>query len=114
MIDAGMNDLIRPALYQAHHRIVPLEQGEGPLVDYRVVGPVCESSDDFGLHALPAKVPSWVALLDAGAYGYTMASQYNGRALAAEVFLESGRVVAEKPRSSWKAWVDERLAFRTR
>jgi diaminopimelate decarboxylase len=109
MIDAGMNDLIRPALYQARHRIVPLELQDGPSVPWRVVGPVCESSDDFGEHDLPSTPPREVAILDAGAYGFTMASCYNGRALPAEIFVEGGRITKVKPRASDDAWVRDRL-----
>jgi diaminopimelate decarboxylase len=110
MIDAGMNDLIRPALYQARHRIVALDgdAGEGEAAAWRVVGPVCESSDDFGEHLLPAKPPAAVAILDAGAYGYTMASQYNGRQLPVEVFLRGGCVVGATARASLDAWAAER------
>jgi diaminopimelate decarboxylase len=111
MIDAGMNDLIRPALYGARHRIVPLDGEGGDLVEWRVVGPCCESSDDFGTHVLPAAPPWGVALLDAGAYGYTMASRYNGRPLPAEVFLKGGRIVAVRERKSRGAWVEERLGI---
>jgi diaminopimelate decarboxylase len=91
-IDAGMNDLIRPALYQAHHRIVPV-RGEATPVPWRVAGPVCESSDDFGTHPLPDPPPDLVAIREAGAYGRSMASTYNARPLAPEVFLRGGRVV---------------------
>jgi diaminopimelate decarboxylase len=108
MIDAGMNDLLRPALYQARHRIVALDGASGQPASFRVVGPVCESSDDFGIHSLPDPAPSFVAILDAGAYGYTMASGYNGRALPAEVFLEGGRVVDVRARGSVGRWVIER------
>jgi diaminopimelate decarboxylase len=111
MIDAGMNDLLRPALYQARHRIVPLE-GEvtaGDAVAWRVVGPVCESSDDFGEHPLPLEPPGAMAILDAGAYGYTMASAYNGRQLPVEVFVRGGRIVAQTQRASVAAWVAERV-----
>jgi diaminopimelate decarboxylase len=111
LVDAGMNDLIRPALYQARHRIVALAAPAGPLVAWRVVGPVCESSDDFGEHDLPARAPALVAILDAGAYGYTMASRYNGRALPAEVFLRAGKIVARVPRAPRHAWVDERATI---
>jgi len=110
MIDAGMNDLMRPALYQSNHRVVPLEHAPGPSAGVRVVGPVCESSDDFGLHDLPVAPFAHVALLDAGAYGYSMASRYNGRALAAEIFVRGGAVVAAKERAPVHAWADERLA----
>jgi diaminopimelate decarboxylase len=109
MIDAGMNDLLRPALYQACHRIVPLS-GEAPAaaIPWRVVGPVCESSDDFGEHLLPRDPPGQVAILDAGAYGYVMASHYNGRQLPAEVFLRDGRVVGRTLQASPEAWAEAR------
>jgi diaminopimelate decarboxylase len=123
MIDAGMNDLMRPALYQARHRVVPvLLAEESKLLPFRVVGPVCESSDDFGVHDLPAVAiastssaplssPSSieeVALLDAGAYGYSMASRYNGRPLPAEVFLRGGLVAQVHARKPITDWVDDR------
>lgn len=115
MIDAGMNDLLRPALYQACHRVVPADRGEKPrdFALFRVVGPVCESSDDFGEHELPLPLPALVALLDAGAYGYTMASRYNGRPLPAEVFLGGGRVVALETRRPIEAWAAERIGTGT-
>jgi diaminopimelate decarboxylase len=111
MIDAGMNDLVRPALYQARHRIVPLDR-EVPAdaIPWRVVGPVCESSDDFGEHLLPEQPPEAVAILDAGAYGYTMASRYNGRQAPAEVFVRAGRVVGTVARGSVEDWVRERAS----
>lgn len=108
MIDAGMNDLMRPALYQARHRIVPLQLRDAPTLPYRVVGPVCESSDDFGVHELAAGVET-VAILDAGAYGYSMASRYNGRPLPAEVFLKGGAIVHVNPRRPLTDWVEDRL-----
>lgn len=109
MVDAGMNDLLRPALYQARHRIVPIHYRTGTrLVPWRVVGPVCESSDDFGTHDLPEEAATEVAILDAGAYGYSMASRYNGRALPAEVFLRGGSVASVSLRKSVSDWVDDR------
>jgi diaminopimelate decarboxylase len=116
MIDAGMNDLLRPALYQAWHRIVPLVDARlaaagassAITTEWRVVGPVCESSDDFGFHALPVTPPEFVAILDAGAYGYTMASAYNGRSLPVEIFLDGGKVTDRRERGSVEAWVHER------
>jgi diaminopimelate decarboxylase len=109
MIDAGMNDLIRPALYQAKHRVVAIGAPESAKTSaWRVVGPICESSDDFGAHDLPDEGFDTVALLDAGAYGYTMASRYNGRALASEIFTRAGRVVSTSPRAPMVAWSDER------
>jgi diaminopimelate decarboxylase len=110
MIDAGMNDLVRPALYQARHRIVPLDRdaADTESVAWRVVGPVCESSDDFGEHLLPRLPSDAVAILDAGAYGYTMASEYNGRQLPVEAFIRAGRIVSRTERNSVEAWAEER------
>ena len=110
MIDAGMNDLMRPALYQARHRIVPLESEsvKGEAVAWHVVGPVCESSDDFGEHLLPRYPPRVVAILDAGAYGYTMASRYNGRQMPVEVFLRGGEIVGKTERATPESWAVER------
>ncbi len=110
IIDAGMNDLIRPALYQARHRIVPIDDHNGPTESWVVVGPVCESSDDFGAHELPSKAPSAVAILDAGAYGFTMASQYNGRALPDELFISNGAVVAVLRGRTSAEWAASRFA----
>jgi diaminopimelate decarboxylase len=98
LIDAGMNDLIRPALYQARHRIVALDARAEGNTAWRVVGPVCESSDDFGEHAFADAPPEYVAILDAGAYGYTMASEYNGRQLPVEAFIRGGAIVARTER----------------
>lgn len=109
-IDAGMNDLIRPALYGALHRIEPADEappGEGAPA-WRVVGPVCESSDDFGEHRFAEPPPARVVIRDAGAYGFTMASQYNGRALPTEVFVEGGRVVLSHRARSADDWVADR------
>lgn len=75
----------------------------------RVVGPVCESSDDFGLHELPGKQPDFVAILDAGAYGFTMASQYNGRAIPKEVFVRGGQVTHTSAGISREEWIRSRL-----
>lgn len=109
MIDAGMNDLIRPALYSAHHRIEPLEFTPGPL-SYRVVGPVCESSDDFGEHPIGDHLPEFVAIRDAGAYGFVMAGQYNGRAMPSEVFVAGGEITSVSTGPSRDDWVTKRLS----
>jgi diaminopimelate decarboxylase len=89
--DAGMNDLIRPSLYQAHHEIWPVKQGKvGAKVD--VVGPVCESGDFFARdRAMAAVKPGdLVLILDAGAYGMSLSSNYNSRPRPAEVLVEGG------------------------
>jgi diaminopimelate decarboxylase len=108
IVDAGMNDLIRPALYAAHHRIEPLDRLPGGS-SWRVVGPVCESSDDFGLHPLGETLPTDVVIRDAGAYGYAMASEYNGRAVPSEVFVSQGRVASVSRTPGVEAWVRSRL-----
>jgi diaminopimelate decarboxylase len=111
MIDAGMNDLLRPALYGAKHRVEPLahEPSASGVSEWRVVGPVCESSDDFGAHPLGAQAPEAVVIRDAGAYSFTMASEYNGRALASEVFVRGGQIVSSSPSPGAAAWVKRRL-----
>jgi diaminopimelate decarboxylase len=88
--DAAMNDLIRPALYQAHHEILPVRQGRGVTAKVDVVGPICESGDFFAHdREMPrVKAGELVLLLDAGAYGMSQASNYNTRARAAEVLVD--------------------------
>jgi diaminopimelate decarboxylase len=90
--DAGMNDLIRPALYQAHHEIWPVLLGERETFTADIVGPVCESGDFFAHDRTMPQVAAGelVALLDAGAYGMSLASNYNSRGRAAEVMVERG------------------------
>lgn len=110
MIDAGMNDLIRPALYKAHHRVEALEgKTSTSRAAFRVVGPVCESSDDFGTHELPDPPPARVVLRDAGAYGFTMASQYNGRPLPTEIFLRGGQMTSVIRAADPERWVESRI-----
>jgi diaminopimelate decarboxylase len=75
-----------------------------------VVGPICESSDDFGSYELPVEPPpAQVVIRDAGAYGFTMASNYNGRPLPAEVFVSEGRVAEVFARSGPDVWLASRL-----
>ena len=91
--DAAMNDLIRPALYQAHHEIVPVRPRAGKAQIVDVVGPVCESGDFFARDRklAPVEPGDLVALLDAGAYGMAQSSNYNSRPRAAEVLIEGAR-----------------------
>jgi diaminopimelate decarboxylase len=91
--DAAMNDLIRPALYQAHHEIVPVRPRAGKAQVVDVVGPVCESGDFFARDRKlpPVKPGDLVALLDAGAYGMAQSSNYNTRPRAAEVLVEGAK-----------------------
>ena len=90
VLDAGMSELMRPALYGAYHRIVLVEPSDTEPVACDVVGPLCESSDVFGVgRVLPLPtVGTVVALLDAGAYGSAMASNYNRHAMPAEVMVD--------------------------
>ena len=88
--DAAMNDLIRPALYQAHHEIVPVRPCAGKAVTVDVVGPVCETGDFFARDRklAPVEPGDLMALLDAGAYGMAESSNYNTRLRPAEVLVE--------------------------
>jgi len=91
IIDAGMTELLRPALYGAYHRIEPVSPRAGALRQYEVVGPVCESSDVVGRdrELPPLQAGDLVAIMDAGAYGFAMASNYNRRPLPAEVLVDT-------------------------
>ena len=100
VLDAGMSELMRPALYGAYHRIVLVEPSSADPVSCDVVGPICESSDVFGVdRMLPLpSVGTVVAVLDAGAYGSAMASNYNRHSLPVEVMVDEGawRVVRRR------------------
>jgi diaminopimelate decarboxylase len=93
--DAGMNDLIRPALYHAHHEIIPIKQPAGKsTITADIVGPVCESGDFFARdRSISAVKPGdLVLLLDAGAYGMTLTSNYNSRPRPAEVLIDNAKI----------------------
>ena len=93
ILDAGMNDLLRPSLYGARHEIVPLRRVDGPLLPCDVVGPICETGDTFarGLELPALEAGDRVAIRNAGAYGAVMASTYNTRPLVPEVLVDGGR-----------------------
>jgi diaminopimelate decarboxylase len=93
ILDAGMTELIRPMLYSAYHRIEPVRESNGPEIVSDVVGPLCESSDTLGRDRTfrRPQVGDLFAVLDTGAYGAVMASNYNRRTLPAEVMVEGGR-----------------------
>jgi diaminopimelate decarboxylase len=109
--DAAMNDLIRPALYEAFHDIVPVRQpAEGAeKFPADVVGPVCETGDTFATQRhLPLLIDGdLVAILSAGAYGAVMSSTYNSRLLAPEVLVRGNRFDVIRPRQTY----DELLAL---
>ncbi|MGY6215594.1 diaminopimelate decarboxylase [Methylolobus aquaticus] len=94
IVDAAMNDLIRPALYQAWQEIVPVKQGgAGPERTYDIVGPVCETGDFLGKErSLGLEVGDLLAARSAGAYGFSMSSNYNSRPRAAEVMVDGAKV----------------------
>ena len=103
IVDAGMNDLIRPALYEGHHEIVPLKQPQtAARVTVDVVGPICESGDFFCQNReLPDFQPGdVVALMSAGAYGFVMASNYNSRPLPAEILVEGDTATVIRKRQT--------------
>jgi diaminopimelate decarboxylase len=112
IVDAGMNDLIRPALYHSYHEIVPVEEQStiksrskskrAQKID--IVGPVCESGDFF---ALDREMPELhegdlLAIMSAGAYGFVMASNYNSRPLPAEALVRGDKVALIRKRQIWK------------
>jgi diaminopimelate decarboxylase len=108
IVDAAMNDLVRPALYDAYHAIVPVRATEGEAEVVDVVGPVCESGDflALGRPMAPTQPGDVLAVLGAGAYGMSMASTYNTRPLAAEVLVHGESVDVIRPRQT----VEELLA----
>lgn len=104
IVDAGMNDLIRPALYAAHHDILPLQKEEGASETYDIVGPICESTDKFaaGRALPPVKEGDRLAFLSAGAYGAVLSSQYNARALVPEVLVDGAEYAIVRRRPSFE------------
>jgi diaminopimelate decarboxylase len=106
VLDAAMNDLVRPAMYDAYHdlRAVAEPAGEGEILTYDVVGPVCETGDTF---ARDRRLPRFgagdlVALMTAGAYGASMSSEYNSRPLAPEVLVRGGEFAVVRPRPAYQ------------
>jgi diaminopimelate decarboxylase len=108
IVDAGMNDLIRPALYHSYHEIVPVEEpstsksNNAEKID--IVGPVCESGDFF---ALDREMPELhegdlLAVMSAGAYGFVMASNYNSRPLPAEALVRGDKFRLIRKRQTWE------------
>ena len=104
IVDAAMNDLIRPSLYGAHHEIVPTKVEKGASMTVDIVGPVCETGDFFARdRELPAlSEGGTLAILDAGAYGMALASNYNTRPKAAEVLVDGSKVKPIRRRETYK------------
>jgi len=112
IVDAGMNDLIRPALYQGHHEIVPLQRRSNqPVEKVDVVGPVCESGDFFAENCQLPRVERGekLAILSAGAYGFTMASNYNARPLPHEILIEGKTMRMVRERQTWEDLIKDEL-----
>jgi diaminopimelate decarboxylase len=104
IVDAGMNDLIRPSLYDAYQEVVPVVKNNREEEVADVVGPICESSDFLARdHRLPMMAPGeLLAVLSAGAYGFPMASQYNSRPRAAEVMVKGDRYQVVRDRETYE------------
>ena len=112
IVDAAMNDLIRPAFYDAYHEIVPLTRKNGVQIASDMVGPICESSDFFCKdRPLPkAGEGDYLALLSAGAYGFAQASNYNTRPRAAEILVNGRRAAVARERQPVKEiWSGEKV-----
>ena len=112
IIDAGMNDIIRPALYEGHHEIWPVrEHVEGTSVVADVVGPICESGDFQAQNRnLPDVQPGeLLAEMSAGAYGFSMSSTYNSRPLAAEVLVDGARAQLIRRRQTLAELVEDEI-----
>ncbi|MDD4955248.1 MAG: diaminopimelate decarboxylase, partial [Candidatus Omnitrophica bacterium] len=104
IVDGGMNDLIRPALYEAYHQVLPVQKSSNARFDkVDVVGPICESADYFAKDRRIARVKSgdYLAVMSAGAYGFSMASNYNSRRRAAEVLVRGNKAVLIRKRETF-------------
>ncbi|MFZ4762093.1 MAG: diaminopimelate decarboxylase [Alphaproteobacteria bacterium] len=113
LVDAGMNDLVRPAMYDAWHNILPVQQNNNSeTLDFDVAGPVCESSDVFGYDRLfPANIATGalLAITHAGAYGSVMSSFYNSRALVPEILVHNQQLAMTRQRVS----IEEQMNWET-
>ncbi len=108
IVDAAMNDLLRPALYQAYHAIQPVVKREGDTLSYQIVGPVCETGDFLGNERALVLAPNdLLAVMSSGAYGMSMSSNYNSRPRAAEVLVDGDSVRLIRARES----IDELYAL---
>jgi diaminopimelate decarboxylase len=113
IVDAAMNDLIRPAFYDAYHEIVPLVRKSATTMKADVVGGICESGDYFAKDRVLSKVDEgdYLALLSAGAYGFVMASNYNTRPFAAEILVNGKTFAAVRERQTVaETWMGEKIA----
>jgi len=104
IVDAGMNDLLRPSLYNAYHEIIPVTKRDAEKGVYDIVGPICESGDYLGLdREMQELIPGeYVAVMGAGAYGYTMASNYNSRPRPAELVVMGSQLKVARAAETYK------------
>ena len=104
IVDAGMNDLIRPSLYEAHHEILPVEKRAGESFTADVVGPICESGDFLAKdrELMKPETGDLLAVMSAGAYGFTMSSNYNSRPRVAEVMVDGDSYTVIRKRESYE------------
>ena len=104
IVDAGMNDLIRPSLYEAHHEILPVEKRAGESFTADVVGPICESGDFLAKDRklMKPETGDLLAVMSAGAYGFTMSSNYNSRPRVAEVMVDGDSYTVIRKRESYE------------
>lgn len=102
IVDAAMNDLLRPSLYQAHHEIVPVTEGEADESEVDIVGPVCETGDFFARGRLLPTVDSGALLgiMTAGAYGFVLSSNYNSRPRACELLVDGSQIQVARKRET--------------
>ena len=111
VVDAGMNDLMRPSLYEAWHKIEPVIESKVPTEDsYKIVGPICESADQFGegLH-IAVNQGDLIAIFDTGAYGFSMASNYNTRTKPAEVLASQGNKRLIRSRETFEDIISQEI-----
>jgi diaminopimelate decarboxylase len=104
IVDAAMNDLIRPSLYRAHHEIIPVRRNSLPPIVADVVGPVCETGDFLARERHMANVMpgDFLAVATAGAYGFVQSSNYNSRPRAPEILVEADRFRVVRQRESYQ------------
>ena len=109
IVDGAMNDLIRPALYEAYHEIIPCHPRNGAAVEYDVVGPVCETGDFLGHHRkLCLEKDDLLLVLNTGAYGFVMSSNYNSRPRCAEVMMDGEKSYVVRARETLESlWENE-------
>ncbi|NBB52436.1 diaminopimelate decarboxylase [Rhizobium sp. CRIBSB] len=113
VLDAGMNDLMRPALYDAYHDLVPVRPRPGALVPYDLVGPICESTDVFARDRMlpPVQAGDLMAFMSAGAYGAVLSSEYNSRPLVPEVLVQGDACAIVRARPTYdEMWRREPMA----